>query len=229
MKKDLADYNRLVVYFNDKLPQLMSHSDTISNIILQVKTAFTIIDTVDITTNKCYINIYDNYIKKIQKCAYIKQNRVCALRMLGQTKSNLFGWYDQEDGDVLDKYLSQQNIEKYRHRVIDLHDMPTLSNVQLCKEYIGITTQCTNLCKDTYICESYVDYKLKLDAVTCFIIREYVDTICTGIESPAQCNGTCRVNIMLICEFNEETKVLPDKLVKLEKYINAVNYIITNV
>ena len=126
----------------------------------------------------------------------------------------MFGWSDQEDGDVLDKYISQQNIEKYSYSIIDLHEMPS-STVQLCKEHISSTTQCANLCKDTYICESYVDYKLKLDAVTCFIIREYVDTH--------------YINIMLICEFNEETKILPDKLVKLGKYINAVNYIIANV
>lgn len=232
IQKDLADYNRLGIYFNNKLPQTKSQAENISNIILQVKTAFNIVDTLDITTNICYINIYDNYIKKIQKCTYNKQNRVCALHILGESKSNLFGWSDQEDGDVLDKYMSQQNIEKYRYSIIDLHDMPTLDNVQLCKEHIDVTTQCTNLCKDTYICESYVDYKVKLDAITCFIIREYVDTVCTGIESPTLYNaigGTNRVNIMLMCEFNEETKVLPDKLVKLEKYINAVKYIITNV
>jgi hypothetical protein len=239
MHKDLADYNRLVVYFNNKLPQTNSRSEIVSNIILQIKTVFSILDSVDITTNKCYINIYDNYIKKIQKSAYIKQNRVYALHILGESKSNLFGWSDQEDGDVLDKYISQRNIEKYTHSIIDLHEIPMINNVndelssvQLCKEYIGITTQCTNLCKDTYICESYVDYKVKLDAVTCFIIREYVDTVCTDIELAVQRNatvGTHRINIMLMCEFNEEMKIFPDKLVKLEKYINAVNYIIANV
>lgn len=215
IQKDLESYNRLVVYFNSKLKKnIITPSKTISNIILQVKTAFNILDTLDISINKCYINIYDNYVKKIQKCAYIKQNRLCALRILGESKSNLFGWSDQEDGDVLDKYMSQQNVEKYRHSIIDLHNIPALDNVQLCKEHIGVTTQCANLCKDTYICESYVDYKLKLDPVTCFIIREYVDI--------------SRINIMIICEFNEESKILPDKLVKLDNYINGVDYIIAN-
>jgi hypothetical protein len=166
-------------------------------------------------------------VKKIQKCTYIKQNRICALRILGQSKYNLFGWSDQEDGDALDKYMSQQNIEKYRHCIIDLHDIPAIPNVQLCKENIDIITHCTNLCKDTYIKESYVDYKIKLDAVTCFIIREYIDTGSLG-QRDATASTHC-VNIMLVCEFNEEVKILPDKLAKLENYINGLNYIITNV
>lgn len=223
--KNLEDYNRISAYFNNKLPQTLSISELISNIILQVKTVFNIIDVLDISSNICYINIYDDYVKKIQKYSYIKQNRVYALHMLSQSKSNLFGWSDQEDGDVLDKYMSQQNIEKYRYHIIDLHDLhsipnPLLSNVQLCKEHIEVITQCTNLCKDTYICESYIDYKLKLDAVTCFIIREYIESSSTG--NPI-------INIMLLCEFNEETKILPDKLVKFENYITAINYIITNI
>ena len=220
IQKDLEDYNRLVVYFNNKLPQTNPQPNTVSeiliNIILQVKTAFNVDNSLDISSNTCYINIYDNYVKKIQKSAYIKQNRVCALRTLGQAKSNLFGWSDQEDGDALDKYMSQQNIEKYRHSIIDLHDIPAIPNVQLCKENISVITQCTNLCKDTYLNESYIDYKIKLDAVTCFIIREYV-------------SSTSRINIMLMCEFNEEKRILGDKLEKLEKYINGVNYIIANI
>jgi hypothetical protein len=219
IQKDLEDYNRLIVYFNNKLPQPNTQPNTVSetliNIILQVKTAFNCANLMDISSNTCYINIYDNYVKKIQKSAYIKQNRVCALRMLGQSKSNLFGWSDQEDGDALDKYMSQQNIEKYRHNIIDLHDIPAIPNVQLCKESIDVITQCTNLCKDTYLNESYIDYKIKLDAVTCFIIREYV--------------ATSRINIMLMCEFNEEKRILSDKLEKLENYINGVNYIIANI
>ena len=102
--------------------------------------------------------------------------------------------------------------------------------MQLCKENISVITQCTNLCKDTYLNESYIDYKIKIDTVTCFIIREYVATGCTG----AQCNDTgvssaSRINIMLMCEFNEEKRILSDKLEKLDKYINGVNYIIANI
>jgi len=215
IQKNLEEYNRLVVYFNNILPHTITLPEKLINIILQVKTAFNITDTLDISTNMCYINIYDNYIKKIQKCAYIKQNRVCALRILGQAKSNLFGWSDQEDGDALDKYMSQQNIDKYHHNIVDLCDIPNISNVQLCKENICVITQCTNICKDTYIKETYVDYKLKLDAVTCFIIREYT--------------STTRINIMLVVEFNENTKILAGKIDKLEKYINDLNYIIANV
>jgi hypothetical protein len=233
IQKNLEEYNRIVVYFNNILPwnrNFITLSETLINIILQVKTAFNITDTLDISTNICYINIYDDYVKKIQKSAYIKQNRVCALQMLGQAKSNLFGWSDQEDGDVLDKYMSQQNVDKYHHNIIDLCDIPwshnfnyavphhsNIANVQLCKENIGVVTQCTNICKDTYIKETYVDYKLKLDAVTCFIIREYTSTT------------TTRVNIMLVVEFNEKTKILADKLEKIEKYINGIGHIIANV
>lgn len=229
MQKDLEDYNRLIVYFNNKLQQSNILYETLINIILQVKTAFNIIDPIDISTNTCYINIYDNYVKKIQKSVYIKQNRVCALRTLGQFKSNLFGWSDQEDGDVLDKYLSQRNIEKYSHNIVDLHDIPNITtstgircNVQLCKENIGVITQCTNLCKDTYLNESYVDYKLNIDAVTYFIIREYVDNGVTPVNISS-------INIMLVVEFNEEKRVLSDKLERIEKYINSINYIIANI
>ena len=66
IQKDLEDYNRLVVYFNNRLPQTNTQSETIINIILQVKTAFNVDNLLDISSNTCYINIYDNYVKKIQ-------------------------------------------------------------------------------------------------------------------------------------------------------------------
>ncbi len=78
IQKNLEEYNRLIVYFNNILPHTDTLSEKLINIILQVKTAFNITDTLDISTNMCYINTYDNYIKKIQKSAYIKQNRICA-------------------------------------------------------------------------------------------------------------------------------------------------------
>ena len=65
--KDLGDYNRLTVYFNTKLSQSSVNSEKISNIILQVKTAFNVVDVLDISINKCYINIYDNHVKKISE------------------------------------------------------------------------------------------------------------------------------------------------------------------
>lgn len=214
--KDLENYNRITVHFNHKTAQRVPLSEKIINIILQVKTLYGVDNILTITTNKTYINIYENYVKKVQKSAYIKQNRGCILRVHGQHKSNLFGWSDQEDGDVLDKYMSQQNIEKYQHNIVDVHDfcLSGMPDVNLVKEMIQPVAHATNLCKDTYLSESYVEYKLNLDAVTCFVIREYIDD--------------SKINIMLVTEMNEEKKILPDKLAKFVDYVGNINYIVNN-
>lgn len=214
--KDLENYNRITVYFNHKKAQHDTLTEKIIDIILQVKTLYGVNNILTITTNKTYINIYENYFKKVQKSAYIKQNRGCILRVHGQHKSNLFGWSDQEDGDVLDKYMSQQNIEKYQHNIVDVHDfsLSEMPEVNLVKEMIRLVAHASNLCKDTYLSESYVEYKLNLDAVTCFIIREYIDD--------------SKINIMLVTEMNEEKKILPDKLTKFVDYISNINYIVNN-
>lgn len=214
--KDLENYNRITVQFNHKTAHYIPLYERIINIILQVKTLYGVDNILTITTNKTYINIYENYVKKVQKSAYIKQNRGCILRVHGQHKSNLFGWSDQEDGDILDKYMSQQNIEKYQHNIVDVHDFSLggFADVNLVKELIQPVAHATNLCKDTYLSESYVEYKLKLDPITCFVIREYIS------ES--------KINIMLVIEMNEEKKILPAKLAKFVDYVGNINYIINN-
>jgi hypothetical protein len=206
--KDLEEYNRLVIYFNSST---IKTSNDIIDLLLCIKTGLSVEDIITITTNTCYINIYDNYVKKMQKIAYSKQNRVFSIRNMGQIKSNLFGWAEQEDADIQDKYVSQKNIEKYRYNIIDLTE---LADVKLCKEKIDINTQCTNLCKDTYLCESYVEYRINIDTVTCFVIREYL--------------AESRINIMLVCEVNEEKKVLPDKCKKIVHMANTIRYMITD-
>jgi hypothetical protein len=206
--KDLEEYNRLVVYFNSS--NIKTSSDVI-NLLLCVKTGLSVEDIISITNNTCYINIYDNYVKKMQKIAYTKQNRIFSLRNMGQSKSNLFGWSEQEDADIQDKYVSQKNIEKYRYSIVDLNELDAL---KLSKEKIDINTQCSNICKDTYLCESYVEYRIKIDTISCFIIREYLED--------------SNVNIMLVCEINEEKKVLPEKCQKIAYTVNTIQYIIAN-
>lgn len=206
--KDLEEYNRFVVYFNSVN---IKTSNDIINLLLCVKTGLSVEDIISITNNTCYINIYDNYVKKMQKIAYKKQNRIFVLRNMGQSKSNLFGWAEQEDADIQDKYISQKNIEKYRYAIIDLTETGPL---KLCKEKIDINTQCSNSCKDTYLCESYVEYRINIDTVSCFILREYV--------------ADSKINIMLVCEINEEKKVLPDKCHRIAHIVNTIQYIIAN-
>lgn len=207
--KDLENYNRLIIYFEPKNTVIHEY---IINLLLQVKTGLCIEDIINMSTNVCYYNIYGNYVKCIQKQIYMKQNKTHILRNIGQYKSNLFGWSEQDDGDSLDKHVSQKNIDKYVQNIVDIND---LDSIKLCKENMQPYQTCLNFCKDTYICESFVEYMLKINAYSHFVIREYITN--------------SRINIMLICDVNEEKKIIPEKLSNIKTLINNINYIITNI
>lgn len=211
----LDTFNRIRVIFNT---EKQATSQDITNILLRIKTGLGSLQPVNLLLKHKHINITDSSIKETQKFIYKKQNRVMLDMPVTQGKSNLFGWHQTDDAPIIDKYISQPLIQRYIPNIISLDECEMLT---FLKENRVVITDYSNVCQNTTYMESHIAYELKLDAATTFYIAEYY--------LPDSPNGITykKTNIVLECEFNEESRVNTQKLDLFAGRIRDINYIIS--
>lgn len=208
-------FNRIKVIFNCTT-SLTCHD--ITNLLLRIKTGLDIQQPINITLKHRHINTTDSSIKETQKQIYKKQNRVMLDMPVTQGKSNIFGWNQVEDAPIIDKYVSQPVIQRYIPIIISLDDIGQLTFIK--ENRIAQPNYC-NTCQNTIIMESYIEYKLILDTATTFYIAEYYLP-----DSPNSITYK-KTNIVLECEFNEETRVNTQKLELFAGRIRDINYLLS--
>lgn len=219
----LSTFNRLRVLFKSHI----QHPDTncpatICNILLQIKTYYGLDIPITISLKHKSTSIQDNITKESQKFIYKKQNKVLLDRQTNKGRSNLFGWHIVDDAPIVDKYASQPAMNRYKRDIVALDDM---DNFIVVRELRVLDTQYVNVCKDTSLTEQFISYELKLDsACTVYINQFYLAGTTSSV--PTTSSPYKKTNIVLECEFNEESKVIQSKLDKLAKYISDINYII---
>jgi len=209
----LETFNRIRVIFNYEPNKFQD----IASILLRVKTALEIEQSINILLKRKHINITDSSIKETQKTLYKKQNRIMLDMPVTQGKSNLFGWNPVEDAPIIDKYISQPLIQRYIPDIISLDEYDKLTFI---KENRTPITEYSNVCKDTILTESYLEYKLVLDSATTFYIAEYY------LPDSAGASSYKKTNIVLECEFNEESRVNTQKLDLFAGRIRDINYLL---
>ena len=242
----LGKFNRLQVVFNNKGAVL--NADSITGLLLKVKTLYGLVQPVTISNYRLVTDITTNITKAYKTHAYKKQNKVMLTGSASQGKANLFGWIPAEDAQVYDKYICQPTITPYSKTVVTIDPIITDTGLEIVciKDLIVPIHKYYNLCKDTAIIEKYMSYELTLDGAVTFRIQQYY-TVGTGLL--VQNNGTAvpqnsiplnvglefsvsgaykRTIISLDCEFNEESRVLPEKIASIKAYIDSICYILTN-
>lgn len=223
----LSKFNKLDVIFTPA----SDSSRTITDILLQVKTIFNIESPIIITNNLAQIDYTSNTTKLFKKVLYKKQNKLLLMNNTNKGKSNLFGWHPDEDAQVYDIYISQPPVARIKANIvsIDEYDEPCAESsgesggksgaetrLIFVKSNVVDEPKYNNICKDSIMEEMYISYELSLDSAYRFIIKQYYAA--GGIYN--------KTIICLECCFNEEYKVMPQKIKKAKHYIQAIKYIV---